>query len=595
MKKNKYLLFGSSAAVLMLLVGAAVQENFFREWRRIQSQGRNEDGPIAVQLRQVVNNNLGVADRCVSCHVAMGPGEQTVRGSNLLAPHKAVVHDPAEFGCTVCHGGQGQATEKADAHGDVHFWPEPMLAKEVSYAGCGTCHATLGVPNQEQLKAAVVAFERLDCYACHRLDGKGGTVRPDQGGMEGTDLSRVGLTGYDKDWHEKHVAKAAAAGAPPAWAAFRAVSPEDQSLLAVFLKTRVAAPKLVVAKSVFHTAGCLGCHKVSGVGGDDGPELTRAGFKDPGQVNFEHVPGKGNMKNWMAEHFRSPASVVVNSQMPDAPLSEDDIQQLTYYTLSLRRKELRDQYLPKDRIQAVKFGVREFATDGATLYGTFCAGCHGLDGRGRRVRGLVSFPSIANPDFLAIAPDSLLEQTVRHGRPGRRMPAWLKTDGLRADEVKAVVAHLRTLSDAQPEPDGKAARWVSADAAQGKRIFESTCAGCHGAQGKGGEGPALNNKILLEAATDTYLVETISRGRRGTAMAPFIESSPVRPTLTRGEVESVVAYLRLLGGGSVSPSAAKATAEVIRAEPALQPLSDAMPSRAKARSKLKLALQGGKS
>jgi hypothetical protein len=79
-----------------------------------------------VQLRQVVNPQLGVADRCVSCHVAMAPGEQGVRGANM-APHPPVVHDPAEFGCTVCHGGQGQATEKADAHGDVHFWPEPML------------------------------------------------------------------------------------------------------------------------------------------------------------------------------------------------------------------------------------------------------------------------------------------------------------------------------------------------------------------------------------------------------------------------------------------------------------------------------------
>ncbi|NWF83966.1 MAG: c-type cytochrome, partial [Bryobacteraceae bacterium] len=133
------------------------------------------------------------------------------------------------------------------------------------------------------------------------------------------------------------------------------------------------------AKSVFLAAGCLGCHKVSGVGGDDGPDLTRAGFKDPGQVSFEHVPGKGNMKNWMAEHFRAPASVVVGSQMPATPLSEREIEQLTFFTLSLRRKELRDIYLPKDRIRAVKFREREFAADGETLYGAFCAGCHGDD------------------------------------------------------------------------------------------------------------------------------------------------------------------------------------------------------------------------
>lgn len=554
MKKNKYLLLGSSAASLLLLLGTAVDENFLKEWRRIQAQGRGEEGAIPVQLRQVVNNNLGVADRCVSCHVSMGPGEQAVRGHAILVAHKPVVHDPSEYGCTVCHGGQGQATEKPDAHGDVHFWPEPMLAKEMSYAGCGSCHVALKVPRQEQLQAATLAFERLDCYSCHRVDARGGTLRPDQGGMEGPDLSRVGLVGYDRNWHEKHVAKSTAEDAKPAaWkTAFRAVSEDDQALLTVFLQTRVAAPQLVAAKSVFHSAGCLGCHKVSGIGGDDGPDLTKAGFKDPGQVSFEHVPGKGNMRNWMAEHFRAPASVVVNSQMPAAPLTEREIQQLTFYTLSLRRKELRDQYLPKDRIQAAKFGAREFASDGATLYGAFCAGCHGLDGKGRRLPGLVSFPSIANPDFLAIAPDSLLEQTVQQGRPNRRMPGWLKSDGLRPEEAKAVIAYVRELGGVEREADSQPAHWVAGDAARGRKIFESTCAGCHGAQGKGGEGPALNNKVLQAGATDTYLVETISRGRRGTGMAAFTEPSPVRPTLTKSDIESVVTYLRSLQGGGKS-------------------------------------------
>lgn len=549
MKKNKYLLLCSSAAALLLLLWAAVDENLLREWRRIQATGHNEEGAITIQLRQVVNNNLGVADRCVSCHVAMGPGEQSVHGSAVLVAHKPVVHDPAEYGCTVCHGGQGQATEKRDAHGDVHFWPEPMLDKQMSYAGCGTCHVALNVPSQPQLKAAALAFERLDCYSCHRVDGKGGTVRPDQGGMEGPDLSRTGMNAYDQEWYAKHLAKSTAAAAGPWKTAFQPISEPDLALLAVFLRTRVAAPRLIEAKSVFLTAGCLGCHKVSGVGGDDGPDLTRAGFKDPGQVSFEHVQGKGNMKNWMAEHFRAPASVVVGSQMPATPLSEKEIDQLTFFTLSLRRKELRDVYLPKDRIRAVKFRDREFATDGETLFGAFCAGCHGEDGRGRRLPGLVSFPSIANSDFLAIAPEGLIQRTIEHGRPGRRMPGWLREDGLRPEEVKAVIAHLRTLADVTAEADTRPARWVSADAAAGKRLFESNCSGCHGPQGKGGEGPALNNKVLGESATDSYLVETVSRGRRGTAMAGFLEPSPIRPVLTRADIESVVAYLRSLQGG----------------------------------------------
>ncbi|MBM3774226.1 MAG: hypothetical protein FJW37_03600, partial [Acidobacteria bacterium] len=99
MEKNKYLLLLSSLGVLALLVIAAAQENFGREWRRIQAQGTTEEGRLPVQLRQVVNPALGASDRCVSCHVAMGPGEQGVAGSKLLIAHKPVVHDPAEFGC----------------------------------------------------------------------------------------------------------------------------------------------------------------------------------------------------------------------------------------------------------------------------------------------------------------------------------------------------------------------------------------------------------------------------------------------------------------------------------------------------------------
>jgi cbb3-type cytochrome c oxidase subunit III len=564
MKKNKYLLLASSAGVLLLLMAAAVQENFFREWRRIQVSGRSEEGAIPVQLRQVVNPALGVSDRCISCHVAMGPSEQGVRGAAVLAAHKPVVHDPAEFGCTVCHGGQGQATEKADAHGDVHFWPEPMLPKGFSYAGCGACHVPLGVPNTAGLRSAQLAFERLDCLACHRVDGRGGTIRPGGGSIEGPDLSRAGLRAYDAGWYEKHLAKSAEAAAGPWRISFGEVSENDLAALELYLRTRVAAPGLVEAKSVFLSAGCLGCHQVSGTGGDDGPVLSRAGEKDPGQVSFRAVPGKPSIRNWLAEHFRAPAAVVSGSQMPPVVLSDREIDQLTLYTLSLRRRELRDAYVPRDRLRATRFNEREFATDGATLFGAFCAGCHGADGKGRRAPGLTAFPSIANPDFLALASDEFLTATVTRGRPGRRMTGWLKEGGLRPEEVKAVVSEVRRLGGGVlQERDTRPARWVSGDARHGKRLFESACAGCHGQDGRGGEGPALNNKTLQESATDTYLVETISRGRGGTAMAGFLSPSPVRPTLTRTEIESLVAYIRSFATGA---SAAKnvATAALSR-------------------------------
>ncbi|MBS1828912.1 MAG: c-type cytochrome [Acidobacteria bacterium] len=535
MRKNKQLLLISSGGVLVLLLVAAVQENFRRDWRRIQAEGRGEEGPIAVQLRQVVNPSLRVQDRCVSCHVSMGPGEQGVTGGKILVAHKPVVHDPAEYGCTVCHGGQGSATEKDDAHGDVHFWPAPMVPVEASYAGCGSCHAALGVPNAARYRAQVAAFERLDCLACHRVDRRGGTVRPGGGGMEGPDLSRVALTGYDRDWHGKHVKKYSAS--------FAEVSTADQELLAGYLATRVAAGPLVEAKAVFHSSGCLGCHKVSGTGGEEGPDLTRSGEKDPGQLSFAAVQEKHTFANWVAEHFRSPGAVVAESKMPPVAVEEKDIQKLTLYVLSLRRRDVPGSYLPKDRVRAVRFGEREFASDGETIFTAFCSGCHGKDGKGRRAPGMAAFPAVGNAEFLSRVSDEFLRTTIRQGRPGRRMAAWDSPSGLRAAEIDAVIAYLRGLSGTVSREEERA-RYVTADARVGERLFAASCSGCHGAKGEGGEGPALRNAVLLKSATDGFLVETIAKGRAGTPMPGFAEASTVHRTYAPAEIESIVAFVR---------------------------------------------------
>lgn len=546
MNRNKWLLLFSSAGVLALLVVAALQENVFREWRRIQATATSTEGPIPIQLRQVVNVSLGAADRCVSCHVAMAPGEQGVGGAGQVS-HPRVPHEPSEFGCTVCHGGQGRATDKADAHGRVHFWPEPMLPPGMREAGCGTCHVAVGIPRRDDLQRARATFERLDCLACHRVDGRGGTLRPDQGGMEGPDLSRAGLTGYAAGWYERHRQTSAEKTQGP-WTAFRPIDDADRVALALFLHTRVGAPKLIDAKSVFLSSGCLGCHKVSGVGGDDGPDLTRAGEKDPGRVDFSAVRGERTLASWFSEHVRAPAAVVAGSLMPAPPVGDADVEALTFFTLSLRRRDIPGSLLPPDRVRVERFGEREFASDGPSIFAAFCSGCHGREGQGHRAPGLPNFPSIANPDFLAVAPDALIAETIRRGRPGRRMRAWLDgTTGLHPDDVPPLVAHLRALGGVPAPVDPRPARWVTGTAREGERLFAATCAGCHGAKGEGGEGPALNNSVLQQFATDTYFVETISRGRRGTAMAAFTQPAPERRTLSPAEIESLVTFIRTWG------------------------------------------------
>jgi mono/diheme cytochrome c family protein len=545
MRKNKHLLLWSSLLALGLLSAAAVEENFRKEWRRLQRRARGPEEPVAVHLRQVVVPALRSADRCVTCHVGMAAGEPAVAGDLALRPHPDVVHDPASFGCTVCHAGQGRATEKHDAHGAVPHWPEPMIPRRFADSGCGNCHSHLQVPNLARLHLGLAAFERRDCLACHALDGRGGTLRPGDEEFAGPDLSRAGASGYRADWYADHLRRWKAVAAGPWRTSFGELPDAERQALATLLDTRVGAPGLVEAKALFHSLGCRGCHRVAGVGGDDGPDLTVVGEKDPGRLDFAHVPGDPTLPNWLAEHFRSPGAVVPGSQMPLLGLEEGEIDLLNRYLLSLRRSDFPEAYWPRDRIRAERFGEREFATDGATLYGSFCAACHGPVGQGMRYPGLSPFPAIGNPDFLALADDAFLRATVQRGRPGRRMPAWgEKEGGLRPEEIEAVVRHLRDLGGVAAEPDPRPLRWVRGDAAEGERLYRAHCALCHGDRGQGAEGPALRNAVLLASASDTYLVETIRRGRRGTTMQGFLTPTPARPALADAEIESLVALLR---------------------------------------------------
>jgi cbb3-type cytochrome c oxidase subunit III len=552
MRLNKHLILWSSLGSLALLMWSAYEENVLPDWRGIQTEYRRrlsaeQETEFSVQLRQVVVPSLGVADRCVSCHLGMAPGVEAIRGDPLFGPHPDIPHDPMELGCTSCHGGQGRATVSADAHGDVDHWPEPMLPVRFASAGCGTCHTHLAIPNIDQVNRQVALLERRDCLACHRLDGRGGTLRPGgAAGMEGPDLSRVGLTGFRPDWYEDHLAEHRAAREGPWRHSFAEVPEAPRHAIELYLRTRIGAPGLVDAKALFHSLGCRGCHSVGGVGGDDGPDLTAEGLLDPARLDFTHVPGERTIENWLAEHFRSPAKLVPGSQMPVLGLREEQIATLTFYLLSLRRRTSAEAEWPMDRVRAERLDEREFSTDPDTLYQTFCAACHGPNGEGMRYPGMAAFPAIGNAEFLAIASDDFLRQNIQHGRPGRRMPAWGDNEGgLRPEEIEAIIGHLRTLGGgARPAADGRPTRWVDGDLDLGGSLFTRHCAGCHDKAGQGLEGPALANPNLLRSATDTYLFETIRRGRSGTSMPAFSRPSTLRPALTDAEIESLVAFLR---------------------------------------------------
>jgi alcohol dehydrogenase (cytochrome c) len=76
------------------------------------------------------------------------------------------------------------------------------------------------------------------------------------------------------------------------------------------------------------------------------------------------------------------------------------------------------------------------------------------------------------------------------------------------------------------------------DIETGRRAYLRACSECHGADGSGGTGPSVTKTDLLRGSSDWALYRTISRGIRGTPMAPY----------AAGERETwqLVAYLGVL-------------------------------------------------
>ncbi|MBI4832913.1 MAG: c-type cytochrome [Candidatus Lindowbacteria bacterium] len=297
------------------------------------------------------------------------------------------------------------------------------------------------------------------------------------------------------------------------------------------------APKLIEAKAAFLNKGCLGCHRVHGVGGEDGPDLSMTGRKNLSKLDFSHVPGNHDLAAWHKAHLSAPAQIVPDSQMPQPVLDDKELDLIALYLLSLRGESDTMNGWPADRLEAMRLGEREFATDGESLFNAFCNGCHGSEGFGTHF-GISPqvFPAVAHPEFLAVASNRFIRQTLVDGRPGRRMPSWgAKEGGLREEEVDSLLEYLRSKMPAMPswEDVSKA----GAEPALGARLYRKTCAQCHGLNGEGIIGPALSNQVFLGTVEPQFIYRMIVTGREDTAMGS-------QPALSAGDIASIIMHIR---------------------------------------------------
>jgi mono/diheme cytochrome c family protein len=227
-------LYVSLAAVLLLGVTAYLYyDHYTPEWGDYQSEfrevvaekfGDERAAGVPAGLQQVYVPELGVADRCVTCHQAV-EWKGLENAENPFRTHPAEIlkaHPIGKFGCTTCHSGQGYATDMNSAHGFSEHWEEPLLGAELAefyvisdkkammQVNCNRCHryekATKGM---EVLNRGKQLLNEKGCRACHVINGRGGTVGPDlthEGDKSPEQFNYERIKGFASmfAWHSAH-------------------------------------------------------------------------------------------------------------------------------------------------------------------------------------------------------------------------------------------------------------------------------------------------------------------------------------------------------------------------------------------------------
>lgn len=523
----------TAAALVLVVLGAAATrsadeawvgfQELYQELSAARSKGPAAPQPVELKQDRLVGFGEERIDRCRSCHAAVDdPRFQD--GAQPLHTHPSVKpHAFGEYGCTICHEGEGRATTAFLAHGKDPYWPEPLLTGRFVEASCARCHPAPYLAETPHLRRGRELFERSACVGCHRVQGL-------SRGNLGVELTDVG-TKRTVEFFLKKLRDPGFNVASTLMPKLR-LSDEDVSDLAVFLKSlkgrpiaedpvsfrkrvrRWAAeappevePTAEVGRRLVETRGCLGCHRLGEVDGGVGPDLS-----------FE---GQVREPRWVEAHLADPRAHTPGSNMPNFWLSASERSAIAAYVTSLRGPALAAS--PKDQ------------------YAQLCARCHGEKGDGEGVAGKTLLPRprvFTNAKFFAWLPEERAWRAIRQGVPGTAMPPFGKL--LDEDAARALFAHVRkTFIGAERTERPAAVRKVperslvpySAESARrGQEIFAERCYGCHGrlGDGKGPNAPELlprprnlTNHAFLSDLPDARLYESITYGIVGTGMPPW--------------------------------------------------------------------------
>jgi mono/diheme cytochrome c family protein len=177
---------------------------------------------------------------------------------------------------------------------------------------------------------------------------------------------------------------------------------------------------------------------------------------------------------------------------------------------------------------------------GALQYHYMCSRCHGEFGEGE------TGPAILNNDLLRVAEDSYLYLTIAFGRVHTAMFGWKGQQAgtviIGDKQIADVIAYMRSVENKTWDYIYPGSNPGSLDG--GKKLFRAHCTECHGENGNGILAPQLNNQEFLSAATNGYILATITLGRIGTDMPSWGRGDEEHPALSGKERQDIVAFVR---------------------------------------------------
>ena len=349
------------------------------EWRAAQARFRELEATVknphqlaqsagAAGVRQVWLPDLDRVDRCTTCHLG-ADDPAFANAPALFRSHPGTwltTHPVERFGCTVCHDGEGAATDYAHAaHKPLSGVARAMRPLETIEANCGACHRSLEPPDAPRLAEGRRLIVESGCVACHDIPGFEG-VR-----FRGPDLDSLGYK-VRPDWLEGWLKDPKSYLANSRMGNFRLSGAEIAGLRALLLSQKAQGPQAIEVdwkkadtangKALFGELRCVSCHAVNGRGGTMGPELSRIGDKV--------------RRDWLFSYLRDPHREQDDTAMLQYRLTDSQIRDVAAFLLEEYKtpsSESEGAPAPYQDAPAVAEGRAVFVRRG-------CYGCHELAG-----------------------------------------------------------------------------------------------------------------------------------------------------------------------------------------------------------------------